>query len=59
MGVAFAVDALSFAVSAATLVLMPPLPALGAGAGDHPLAAVAAGLRFTLVAPGLPLDARA
>ena len=58
VGVAFAVDALSFAVSAAMLALMHALPALAAGDGDHPLAAVAAGLRFTVAAPGLPLDAR-
>ena len=37
VGVAFGVDALSFAASAATLVLMGALPALGAGAGGHPL----------------------
>ena len=51
VGIAFAVDALSFAVSAATLVLIRSLPALGAGAGSRPLAAVAEGLRFTLSRP--------
>ncbi len=51
VGVAFGVDALSFAVSAATLALMHALPALAAGEGDHPLAAVAAGLRFTAARP--------
>ena len=49
VGVAFAVDAASFAVSAVTLVLMRSLPALGAG--SHPLAAIKAGLRFTLARP--------
>ena len=43
VGVAFAVDALSFAASAAMLALMHALPALAAGDGAHPLAAVAAG----------------
>jgi MFS family permease len=51
VGVAFAVDALSFAVSAATLVLIRSLPALRAGAGRHPLAAVAEGLKFTMSRP--------
>lgn len=51
VGAAFAVDALSFAVSAATLVLIRSLPALGAGAGGHPFAAVAEGLRFTMSRP--------
>ena len=51
VGIAFAVDALSFAVSAAPLVLIRSLPALGAGAGSHPLAAVAEGLRFTMSLP--------
>ena len=51
VGVAFAVDALSFAVSAATLVLIGSLPALGAGDGRHPLAAIAEGLRFTMSRP--------
>jgi MFS family permease len=51
VGIAFAIDALSFAVSAATLVLIRSLPALGAGAGGHPLAAVAEGLRFTMSRP--------
>jgi MFS family permease len=51
VGVAFGVDALSFAVSAAMLALMHALPALAAGDGAHPLAAVAAGLRFTFRRP--------
>jgi MFS family permease len=51
VGAAFAVDALSFAVSAATIVLLRSLPALGAGAGRRPLAAVAEGLRFTMSRP--------
>jgi len=51
VGVAFGVDALSFAVSAAMLALMHALPALAAGDGAHPLAAVAAGLRFTVARP--------
>ncbi len=49
VGVAFAVDAASFAASAFTLVLMRSLPALGAG--SHPLEAIKAGLRFTLSRP--------
>ena len=49
VGVAFAVDAASFAVSALTLVLMHSLPALGAG--SHPLEAIKAGLRFTMARP--------
>jgi MFS family permease len=51
VGMAFGVDALSFAVSAGTLVLLRALPALAAGEGAHPLAAVAAGLRFTVDRP--------
>jgi len=51
VGAAFALDAVTFAVSTATLVLMRGLPALRAGAGTHPLAAVAEGLRFTLSRP--------
>jgi MFS family permease len=51
VGVAFAVDAATFAVSAGMLVLMRSLPALGAGAGSHPLAAIADGLRFTMSRP--------
>jgi MFS family permease len=47
VGVAFAVDAATFAVSALTLVLMRALPALAAGAGSHPFAAVAEGIRFS------------
>ena len=49
VGVAFAVDAASFAVSALTLVLMRSLPALGAG--SHPLEAIKAGFRFTMARP--------
>jgi len=52
VGVAFAVDALSFAASAATLLFICSLPALGTGGGRHPLAAVAQGLRFTMSRPG-------
>ena len=51
IGIAMAVDAASFAVSAATLVWMRSLPALGAGAEQHPFAAVAEGLRFTVSRP--------
>jgi MFS family permease len=51
VGMAFGVDALSFAVSAVTLVLLRALPALAAGEGAHPFAAVAAGLRFTVDRP--------
>ena len=49
VGVAFAVDAASFAVSAGMLALMHSLPALGAG--NHPLDSIKAGLRFTLSRP--------
>ena len=49
VGVAFAVDAASFAVSALMLALMRSLPALGAG--SRPLEAIKAGLRFTLSRP--------
>jgi MFS family permease len=52
LGVAFAIDAASFAVSAGCLLLMCALPALGAGADAHPLAAMAEGLRFSLSRPG-------
>jgi MFS family permease len=51
VGAAFVVDALSFAVSAVTLLLIHSLPALGAGAGSHPFAAIADGLRFTMSRP--------
>jgi MFS family permease len=51
LGVAFAVDAASFAVSAATLLLMRALPALAAGTGDHPLAAIGEGLKYALSRP--------
>jgi MFS family permease len=51
VGLAFGVDALSFAVSAGMLVLIRALPALAAGEGAHPLSAVAAGLRFTVARP--------
>ena len=49
IGVALAVDAASFAVSAAMLALMRSLPALGAG--SHPFAAVAEGVRYTWSRP--------
>jgi MFS family permease len=49
IGVALAVDAASFAVSAAMLALMRSLPALGAG--SHPFAAVADGIRYTWSRP--------
>ena len=51
IGVALAVDAASFALSAAMLALMRSLPALGAGAGSHPFAAVADGIRYTWSRP--------
>ena len=51
VGVALAVDAASFALSAAMLALMRSLPALGAGAGSHPFAAVAEGIRYTWSRP--------
>ena len=47
IGVAFGADALSFLVSAATLVLLRPLPGLGSR-DTHPLAAVAEGVRFVV-----------
>jgi MFS family permease len=47
VGVAFVVDAISFAVSAACLLLMRSLPAMGAGSDGHPLAAVMEGLRYS------------
>ena len=53
VGVAFAVDALSFAASAGTLLLMAAVPALAAGAGDSPLRAIAEGLRYTMSQPVL------
>ena len=46
IGVAFAVDALSFLVSAATLLFMRRLPALNAHADTHPLSDVIEGLRY-------------
>jgi hypothetical protein len=52
IGVALAIDAASFVVSAGTLLMLRSLPALGAGAGQHPLAAVAEGLRFAWSRPG-------
>jgi MFS family permease len=51
IGVAFAVDAASFAVSAMMLALIRSLPALGAGAGSHPFAAIADGIRYTWSRP--------
>jgi predicted MFS family arabinose efflux permease len=52
VGVALLVDSVSFLVSAATLVLIRALPALGAGSDRHPLAAVVDGLRFAMSRPG-------
>ncbi len=49
IGVALAVDAASFAVSAVMLALMRSLP--GLGAGSHPFAAVAEGVRYTWSRP--------
>ena len=49
IGVALAVDAASFALSAIMLALMRSLPALGAG--SHPFAAVAEGIRYTWSRP--------
>lgn len=49
IGVALAVDAASFVLSAAMLALMRSLPALGAG--SHPFAAVAEGIRYTWSRP--------
>jgi len=51
VGVALAVDAASFAVSAASLAMMRSLPALCAAEGQHPLAAVKEGLTFTMSRP--------
>jgi MFS family permease len=51
IGIAMAIDAATFAVSAVTLLLMRSLPALGAGADKHPFAAVAEGLRFATSRP--------
>ena len=53
VGVAFAVDALSFAASAGTLLRMAAVPARAAGAGDSPLRAIAEGLRYTMSQPVL------
>jgi MFS family permease len=52
IGVAFGIDAVSFAVSAACLLLMAVIPALGGGADQHPLHAVGEGLRFMVSRPG-------
>jgi MFS family permease len=52
IGVALAVDAVSFAVSAGSLLLMRPLAALGGGAESHPFAAVIEGLRFSVANTG-------
>jgi len=46
IGAAFALDALTFLVSAVSLGLKGRLPALNANAGTHPLADVAEGLRY-------------
>ena len=51
IGIAFVVDAATFAVSAATLWMIHSLPALGAGKDKHPLAAVAEGLRYAASVP--------
>jgi MFS family permease len=51
VGIALAVDAVSFAISAGCLAFMRSLPALLAGEGQHPLAAVAEGLKFTMSRP--------
>ena len=51
LGVAFSVDAASFAVSAATLLLMRTLPALAAGASEHPFAAIGDGLKYAFSQP--------
>jgi len=51
VGIAFALDATSFAVSAATLLLMHALPALAAGTGTHPLKSIGEGLRYTMSQP--------
>jgi MFS family permease len=45
LGVAFAIDSLSFAVSALTLTIMHPLPALAPHAATHPIHDVAEGLK--------------
>lgn len=52
LAIAFGVDAASFVVSAATLVLMHPIPALLSG-DTHPLADVAEGIRFVIGHPML------
>ena len=51
IGLAFVVDAATFAVSAATLWMIHSLPALGAAKDQHPLAAVAEGLRYAASVP--------
>jgi MFS family permease len=51
VGIAFAVDAVSFAVSAACLLVMRSLPALCADSDKHPLAAVMEGLRYSWSRP--------
>jgi len=51
VGVAFGLDALTFAVSAATLLLMHALPALASRAESHPLKAIGEGLRYTMAQP--------
>lgn len=48
IGVAFAVDAASFAVSAAVLLGMHPMPAARENADTHPLADVIEGLRYAV-----------
>lgn len=46
IGVAFAVDAVTFAISALCLALMRPLPAALAGTGERALHAITEGLRW-------------
>lgn len=46
IGVAFAVDAFSFLLSAACLFAMRRIPAANAGSGQHPLAEIVEGLRY-------------
>jgi hypothetical protein len=48
IGAAFAVDALSFAISAASLAWMRPIPAARENADTHPLADVLDGLRYSM-----------
>ena len=54
LAIAFGVDGVSFLVSAVTLALIRPLPALGSR-DSHPLADVVEGLRFVATHPMLRL----